>query len=97
MTEFSPGLNTVGTGSGLATEATALAILAATGGAGYSSRLDEGATYTYVGLAAAGSTDASASWQIKRYDSATFSNGMYANGVTTFNQVWTNRASLSYS
>lgn len=59
-------------------------------------RLDEGATYTYVGKAAIGSSDASAVWQIIRYPSADFSEGLYADGDANFDNVWDDRESLTY-
>lgn len=79
-----------------ATEETAQAILAASGGASYSTRYDEGATYTYIGSAVAGSSEASAVWQIKRMTNSNYTI-VFADGDTLFNNIWANRASLSYS
>ena len=80
-----------------ATEETLQAILAASGGGSYTTRLDEGATYTYVGKAVAGTDDADPLWQITRYPSADFSVGIFADGDSNFNNVWDDRESLSYS
>ncbi len=82
--------------TGAATEATLDAILAATGGSAYSSRYDEGATYTYIGLADAGSAEGSAVWQVKRMTNTSLTI-VFADGNTNFDNVWANRASLSYS
>lgn len=79
-----------------ATEEKQDAIISAIGGGGYTPRLDEGATYTYVGKAAPGSSDASAVWQIIRYPSADFSEGLYADGDANFDNVWDDRESLTY-
>jgi hypothetical protein len=62
-------------------------------------RIDEySATVTYVGKAATGSAEGSAVWQIQRL---TESSGdltvEWADGNDSFDNVWTNRASLSYS
>ncbi len=62
----------------------------------YALRYDEGATYTYIGDAAAGTADAAASWRIKRLTNAD-NTIIFADGNTNFDNIWTNRASLSYS
>lgn len=80
----------------LATEETLQAVLAASGGGAYTTRLDEGATYTYVGKAVAGTASSAASWQIQRY-TADYSQGIFADGDSNFDNVWDNRATLSYS
>ena len=54
----------------------------------------------YVGYAEPGSADASAVWQIQKlvYDSNNkISTVRYADGDLKFNNIWDNRASLSYS
>ena len=64
----------------------------------YLTRLDEAsATITYVGLAVAGSATSSAVWRIKRLDSTSGLVVLYADGDTNFNNIWDDRASLSYS
>lgn len=62
----------------------------------YSIRMDDGATYLYVGKAATGSSTASAVWQIQRItqSDATI---LWADGNGNFDNVWDNHASLSYS
>lgn len=82
--------------SGAATEATIAALSAES--AAYLTRLDEAsATITYVGQSVAGSATSSAVWRIKRLDSTSGLVVLYADGDTNFNNVWDNRASLSYS
>ncbi len=53
-------------------------------------------TITYVGQAVPGSTTSAAVWQIQRIDQTTGIIILYA-GDAQFDQVWDNRASLSYS
>lgn len=59
-------------------------------------RLDEGATYTYIGNAAPGTATSAASWQVKRMTNAD-STILFADGNSNFDNIWDNRASLSYS
>lgn len=63
----------------------------------YTTRLDEGATYTYVGKAVAGTLGSAASWQIMRYPSADFSAGLFADGDASFDNIWDDHPTLSYS
>ena len=65
----------------------------------YSKRFDEAdATTSYVGEAAAGSSEGSAVWRIQRIVSSGADLTItFADGNTNFDNVWTNRASLSYS
>lgn len=54
----------------------------------------------YIGLAKQGSAKSAAKWQIRKLTWDVSDNPtdiQYANGVTDFNQVWNDRASLSYS
>ncbi len=59
-------------------------------------RLDDGATYLYVGKAAMGAATSAASWQIARI-TQTDTTMLWCDGDGNFNNVWDNRASLSYS
>jgi len=52
---------------------------------------------TYIGKAETGSTEGSAVWQIKKFDTTTGVSVTWADGNTNFDKVWTNRASLTYS
>ena len=53
---------------------------------------------TYVGKAKLGTATSDAGWQILRIErSSTITAIQYANGSTRYNQVWDDRASLSYS
>lgn len=64
----------------------------------YIVRVDEASsTITYVGYAIPGTATSAASWRIKRLDSTTGLIVLWAAGTASFNQVWDNRASLSYS
>ena len=65
----------------------------------YTTRVDEAsATTTYIGKAVVGASEGSAVWQIQRISvSGTVSTFTYADGDQNFNNVWNNRASLSYS
>lgn len=59
-------------------------------------RMDEGATYTYVGEAVPGTLDAAASWRIKRITNASGSI-VWADGNSSSDNIWNNRAALAYS
>jgi hypothetical protein len=61
-------------------------------------RLDQVSdTLFYVGKALIGKVDADANWLIIRYtQTGSILKSEYANGVETFNQVWNNRATLTY-
>jgi len=65
----------------------------------YTVLVDEASdTITYVGEAAVGSATSATSWQIKRINSATLSAEiLYADGDTEHDNIWDNRAGLSYS
>jgi hypothetical protein len=64
----------------------------------YDTLLDEDGSYTYVGKAAVGSSEASAVWRIFRLDesSSPDSELRYADGVSTFTKIWNNRATYTY-
>ena len=52
----------------------------------------------YVGKADAGVAKSAAGWLIVRYDtSGNFSTDGFPDGVASFNQIWNDRTSLSYS
>lgn len=56
------------------------------------------ATVTYVGQAEAGTDTASAFWRIKRVtESGSITTIEHADGDTKFDNIWDNRAVLSYS
>lgn len=59
-------------------------------------RIDEGATYTYIGHSAPGGATSAGSWRIQRMTNAD-TTIVFADGDSLFNNVWDNRASLSYS
>jgi hypothetical protein len=65
----------------------------------YTTRLDEAsATVTYVGIAAAGSAEASSVWQVKKITvTGSVTDIKFAGGSTAFNSAWSGRAGLSYS
>lgn len=62
----------------------------------YTLRYDEGATYTYVGEAEAGSAEGSAVWRIKRLTNAD-NTILWADGNTNFDNIWTGHSGLSFS
>ena len=66
---------------------------------GLALELDEAsATVTYVGEAAAGSATAGAAWRIKRITTTGADLSVqWADGDTNFDNVWDNRAGLSYA
>lgn len=66
------------------------------GSASLAVRYDEGATYTYIGDAAAGADEADAVWRIKRLTNAT-NTIVFADGDGRFDNVWDDRASITYS
>jgi len=66
------------------------------GGFKYTLRLATVGEVDYVGEAAIGTTTSAASWRIKKVDSTTGIIIQWA-GTGVFDQVWDNRASLSYS
>jgi len=66
------------------------------GGFKFTLRLATVGDIDYVGEAAIGTTTSAASWRIKRVDSTTGIIIQWA-GTGVFDQVWDNRASLSYS
>jgi hypothetical protein len=80
-----------------ATETTLQAVLAASGGGAYETRIDEvSATVSYIGKATPGSATSAASWQITKLDETTGLVLSYADDVTTFTKVWDNRATYTY-
>ncbi len=64
--------------------------------AAYSVRVDEGGTYTYIGHALPGAATSAASWRVKRLTNAD-ATVLWADGNGNFDNIWDNRASLSYS
>lgn len=61
-------------------------------------RLDEvSATVTYIGEATAGSATSSAVWLIKKIDETSGIIVTFADGNTNYDNVWDNRAALTYS
>lgn len=68
------------------------------GVAGEALRFDSSADpILYLGLAVPGSSTASAVWRITRIDVSSGVIFQYADGNDSFDNVWDNRASLSYS
>lgn len=61
-------------------------------------RVDEAsATVTYVGDAAIGSATSGALWRVKKIDTSSGTVITWADGNSSFDNIWDNRASLSYS
>ncbi len=66
----------------------------------YATRVDvASSTVTYIGKTYAGNSPAVAEWRIQRMTSDPSGSLVieYANGSTAYDQVWNDRASLSYS
>lgn len=56
------------------------------------------ATVTYVGYARPGTADITPAWRIFKLETiATVTKIRWANGVADYSNIWTNRASLTYS
>lgn len=77
-------------------------IITAIGGIGapptYTTRIDEAsATVTYIGDATIGSATSVASWRIKKIDTTSGTSITFADGDGNFDNIWNNRASLTYS
>ena len=64
-----------------------------------SKRIDEvSTTLTYFGSAAVGSSEGSAVWKIKRLSiSGAITSVAYADGNINYDNIWANRASLTYT
>jgi len=65
----------------------------------FTTRIDEPSSdVTYIGLAPLGSLDSAAVWQIKKITlTGTVTDIKYADANLKFDNVWNNRAGLSYS
>lgn len=65
----------------------------------YASRIDDTTTAntTYIGKAAIGSATSGAVWQIAKLDTSSGMVKTWADGDSLFNNIWDDRASLSYS
>lgn len=85
--------------SGPLTDAQLRASAIATEGALYASRVDEASsTVTYIGKAVTGTSNGAAAWQVQRItESGAVLTIEWADGDSSFDNVWNNRASLSYS
>lgn len=60
-------------------------------------QIDAVAPITYIGKAVPGSATSAAVWSIKKIDETSGTFITWASGNANFNQIWDNRASLSYS
>lgn len=61
-----------------------------------STYIDDATTYIYIGSAIPNTATSSAMWKIMRVTAATGTT-LYADGDAYYNNIWDNRASLSYS
>lgn len=66
-------------------------------GAVLSIRVDAGVTYEYYGWALPGIAESAAEWRIARWTVANVSGLLWADGNTDFDNVWADRASLTYT
>ena len=64
----------------------------------YALKLDDSVSpITYIGEAVTGSLGSDAVWRIKKMDETSGLVITWADGSAAFNQIWANRASLTYS
>jgi len=64
----------------------------------YGTRIDEAtSTVTYIGKATPGTATSVSLWQIQKIDTTTGTVITWADGNGDFDNIWANRASLSYS
>ena len=64
----------------------------------YATRIDEAsATVTYIGNAATGTATSAATWQVKKIDDSSGTVITWADGNANFDNIFDNRAALSYS
>lgn len=63
----------------------------------YTTRIATVGSLTYIGNAAIGSATSGAVWQIKRLDATSGLIKLWADGNDNYDNIWDNRASLSYS
>lgn len=59
-------------------------------------QVDDTGTYVYIGTAIPGTSTSSGDWRIKRITSATGTT-VWADGDALYDNVWDDRATLSYS
>jgi len=62
----------------------------------YTTKIEEGETYTYIGVALPGTATSASNWQIKRITNAT-GDVTWADAVSTFTKEWDERLTYSYS
>ena len=61
-------------------------------------KIDSSGTTTYIGQAKIGTATSTADWQIQKIsESGTVTTFTWADGNTEYDNIWDNRASLSYS
>lgn len=65
----------------------------------FAKRIDNTTTANaiYIGKAVVGSDEGANIWQIKKIDTSSNTSILWAGGNAKYDNVWTNRASLSYS
>lgn len=59
--------------------------------------VDDAGTYVYVGYAILGSNTSTTAWKIKRIKTTNVVEILYADGNAYYDNVWNNRASLTYN
>ncbi len=89
-------INATGSPINPATEETLQSLLAASGGTTYNYvKMDEGATYTYIGYTS------TTGWQIKRMTNADtsmlYADGLFSGTYADFDAAWAARASITYA
>jgi hypothetical protein len=76
------------------TDATSSVIQEVSSGTLLSIRIDDDGTTMYVGFALPGSATSAASWRIFKFISTSLT---WADGDTSFDNIWDNHASLTYT
>lgn len=67
-------------------------------GGSYATQIDTSTTNViYIGTANPGTATSAASWQIRKFNTASGVVVTFADGNSNFDNIWDNRASLSYS
>lgn len=60
-------------------------------------KIDIGTTDIYIWVALPGTLDGNAFWAIKKVTKGSLIPILHANGTASFDKIWSNRASYSYS
>lgn len=59
--------------------------------------IDDAGTYIYIGYASTGTSISDAKWKIKRVDTGNPTTVLWADGNAFYDNLWSDRSTLSYS